>query len=249
MSRLLGLYPRAWRARYGDEFAELLAARPPSIRDRLDIVVGAIDARINPQVPVAGDRERLLGGDRAARSAAIVTGVLFTIWGVILATSMVPWESNLAPGASADLLTVAWVSGMVGSLLAPVALGIVIARCGRVLGGAGVTGAILTAVGLLMSALGMGVAALLALAAGVTLFSWRANGRILSAPNAMAFAAGSLLSVAAFLLFAASGGQDVRLVLPVVALGPSWVLFGFGLRAPRLEPIGSSSQARHLLGA
>jgi MFS family permease len=249
VSRLLGLYPQAWRARYGDEFAELLAARPPSLRDRLDIVVGAIDARINPQVPAAGDRERLLGGDRTARSVAIVTGVLLTIWGVIGATSMVPWESNLAPAASAELVNLASVSGMIGSLLAPVTFGIVIARYGRVLGGAGVAGAILTAVGLLMSALGMGMAALLALAAGATLFSWRANGRILSAPIAMAFAAGSLLSVAAFVLFAAGGGQDVRLLLPVVALGPSWVLFGFGLRAPRPEPNDASTRAPRLAGA
>ena len=42
---LLRLYPETWRSRYGAEFADLLAARPPSRRDRLDIVRGAIDAR------------------------------------------------------------------------------------------------------------------------------------------------------------------------------------------------------------
>jgi hypothetical protein len=48
--RLLSLYPRSWRERYGEEFAELLAERPPSLGDRLDIVRGAVDARLHPQV-------------------------------------------------------------------------------------------------------------------------------------------------------------------------------------------------------
>jgi hypothetical protein len=47
---LLSLYPSGWRERYGDEFAELLAARPPSLGDRVDIVRGAVDARLHPQV-------------------------------------------------------------------------------------------------------------------------------------------------------------------------------------------------------
>ena len=60
---LLRLYPSPWRARYGDEFKELLAARPPTVRDRVDIVRGAIDARINlrfesrpPRVVAVADR-------------------------------------------------------------------------------------------------------------------------------------------------------------------------------------------------
>jgi hypothetical protein len=47
---LLSLYPAGWRERYGEEFAELLAARPPSLGDRVDIVRGAVDARLHPQV-------------------------------------------------------------------------------------------------------------------------------------------------------------------------------------------------------
>ena len=51
MSRLVALYPREWRNRYEDEYLALLAERPPDPRDRLDIVRGAIDARLHPQVP------------------------------------------------------------------------------------------------------------------------------------------------------------------------------------------------------
>jgi hypothetical protein len=50
MTVLLSLYPKEWRTRYGEEFAELLAERPPSLRDRLDIVRGALDARVHPQI-------------------------------------------------------------------------------------------------------------------------------------------------------------------------------------------------------
>lgn len=50
MSGLIRLYPRDWRARYEDEFLSLLAERPPDARDRVDIIRGAIDARMRPQV-------------------------------------------------------------------------------------------------------------------------------------------------------------------------------------------------------
>ena len=54
MSRLIALYPAPWRARYEDEFLALLAERPPqSVGERLDIVRGAIDARLHPQLPGA----------------------------------------------------------------------------------------------------------------------------------------------------------------------------------------------------
>ena len=38
MSRIVRLYPAAWRERYEPEFVELLAARPPGLIDRLDII-------------------------------------------------------------------------------------------------------------------------------------------------------------------------------------------------------------------
>lgn len=249
MSRLLALYPAAWRARYGEEFAELLEMRPPNLRDRLDIVLGAVDARINPQVPGADDRERSVAGDRVARVVAILAGVLFTVWGVVGATSMVPWDSGLDPRGSPELLNLAWMAGSLGSLLTAVAFGIILVRYERVLGYAGAAGAVLTPAGLIMSALGMGMLGLLAIAIGVILFSWRANGRLLSTPVAFAFAAGSLFVVAGFLVFVAGGGQDVNVLLPMVGLGPSWIAFGLGLRQPRSMPDSSSSSTASLASA
>jgi ribosomal protein L37AE/L43A len=42
---LLRLYPRAWRGRYGVEFAALLAQRPLSPLEVVDVMRGALDAR------------------------------------------------------------------------------------------------------------------------------------------------------------------------------------------------------------
>lgn len=48
MTRLIALYPGPWRARYEDEFLALLSQKPPDPLDRIDIVRGAIDARLHP---------------------------------------------------------------------------------------------------------------------------------------------------------------------------------------------------------
>jgi hypothetical protein len=50
VSRLLRLYPRPWRERYEHEFRELLDERPASLADRVDIIRGALDARLHPQL-------------------------------------------------------------------------------------------------------------------------------------------------------------------------------------------------------
>jgi hypothetical protein len=50
MSRLVSLYPRVWRDRYEAEFLGLIAERPMTLFERFDIVRGALDARLHPQV-------------------------------------------------------------------------------------------------------------------------------------------------------------------------------------------------------
>ena len=46
---LLRLYPRSWRDRYGEEMAELLSTERWSPSLVIDLVAGAVDARVNPQ--------------------------------------------------------------------------------------------------------------------------------------------------------------------------------------------------------
>jgi len=48
---LAGLYPAAWRDRYGVEFQALLKDHPPSAMQLIDIVWGALDAHLFPQAP------------------------------------------------------------------------------------------------------------------------------------------------------------------------------------------------------
>jgi hypothetical protein len=48
--RLLRLYPRAWRERYGDEFLATVEQRSLHVADRIDIMSGAIDAWLSPDV-------------------------------------------------------------------------------------------------------------------------------------------------------------------------------------------------------
>lgn len=47
MSWLLRLYPRAWRERYGEEVEDLVRSQPRSFRLFVDLVAGAVDARMN----------------------------------------------------------------------------------------------------------------------------------------------------------------------------------------------------------
>ncbi|HEY8178642.1 MAG TPA: hypothetical protein VIH19_08625 [Candidatus Limnocylindria bacterium] len=48
---LAGLYPPAWRERYGAEFETLLEDHPPSGMQVIDIIWGALDAHLFPQAP------------------------------------------------------------------------------------------------------------------------------------------------------------------------------------------------------
>lgn len=57
MTWLIGLYPPAWRRRYGRELADLLATQPASLRTAIDLVAGAVDAWLNPQTSTAGRAE------------------------------------------------------------------------------------------------------------------------------------------------------------------------------------------------
>ncbi len=50
MKWMISLYPAWWRARYGDEFAEVLAKQRGNIGMFLDVLGGAVDAHLHPQL-------------------------------------------------------------------------------------------------------------------------------------------------------------------------------------------------------
>jgi hypothetical protein len=47
---LLRLYPRAWRTRYEEEFLMVLASRPFSFFEGIDVIRGALDAYLHPRL-------------------------------------------------------------------------------------------------------------------------------------------------------------------------------------------------------
>jgi hypothetical protein len=102
MSRLIGLYPGPWRARYEAELRDLLAARPPGLAGRLDLVAGALDAWLHPEliVPGAADR-RPSTRVRLAGLAAVAGGVL---WLAMMTTLVVA-----STGRDADFTVAGWV--------------------------------------------------------------------------------------------------------------------------------------------
>ena len=82
MSRLVRLYPKAWRDRYEEEFVTLLAERPPTVADLLDTVRGAVDAHLNPQgdvesSPLTHRIPGLLGLGAGAMWLVVVIGFVF----------------------------------------------------------------------------------------------------------------------------------------------------------------------------
>jgi hypothetical protein len=64
---LLKLYPPRWRRRYGAEVAELIAARRFSFGAAVDLIAGAIDAWLNPQLTAAGTADTKGDGSMIAR--------------------------------------------------------------------------------------------------------------------------------------------------------------------------------------
>ncbi len=100
-ARLLRLYPRSWRERYGDELAGVLGEQRLGIRGRLDVVRGAVDARLHPESPA-----------RLPILAAVTASGLATAHAIALAAQPVPTEW---PGYLDDALPL-----IAGSVLAAI---------------------------------------------------------------------------------------------------------------------------------
>ncbi|MEO5940329.1 MAG: hypothetical protein ABIZ72_05175 [Candidatus Limnocylindrales bacterium] len=122
MSGLLRLYPAAWRDRYETEVGDLLLAHPSTVGDRIDLLRGALDAWIHPQVRrrpdcVSDDRRRVPAG--AGPAAAILGGLLFVAGGLAFAST-----NAIGPSGDADhtLALLILVSGMLATSLGSVAM-------------------------------------------------------------------------------------------------------------------------------
>jgi hypothetical protein len=52
------MYPRAWRARYGEEMLALLEQHHPSMRTRINLLRGALDAQLHMRSPIVSGNGR-----------------------------------------------------------------------------------------------------------------------------------------------------------------------------------------------
>jgi hypothetical protein len=122
MSGLLKLYPAAWRERYEAEVRDLLIERPPGIADRLDLVRGALDARLHPQV-VGGSAPRQEAEPTVrpigAALLAVIGGLLLAGGGIVQAASQVESLTGYKPASGVMLV----IAGMLVTSLAAVARG------------------------------------------------------------------------------------------------------------------------------
>ena len=85
---LVRLYPADWRARYGDEFLDLLESRPPNLMSVIDVILGALDAHLDPQVAAGGGpflsrrvpmSTRLLGAAAVGSGMIVILGILLPV--------------------------------------------------------------------------------------------------------------------------------------------------------------------------
>ena len=116
MSRLISLYPAAWRARYEPELRAILEDRPPSFRDRVDLVRGALDARLHPQLMQPGTADLDMPPEGRAPGLAAVAGGLTWLGVSVLAGLAGSGRSDI------DFGSLVWISlflmtiGLIGPL-------------------------------------------------------------------------------------------------------------------------------------
>jgi hypothetical protein len=240
---LVRFYPREWRARYGLEFAELLSARPPTLRDRFDIIRGAVDARLQPQVFEAPPRREVAASDRVLANAAVLVGGLFSTWAGIIVVGTRGW-GNDAETAGSDLWGLAFGAGMLGTLIAiAVLLGLIYRHVGD-LRSTGTIGALVTAGGFvtITGDGSAGVPGILLILIGTFLMGpglARAVGR----PVTVLVVISTLFLASAMLGFVGSSGQDLLWLTMLAGYGPAWMLLGVRLRrGPRVlapVPVGA----------
>ena len=89
MSASLRLYPQAWRERYGDELVALLEERPASLLDHLDLIRGALDARLHPQVRGSGATP----GKESSVNQRILA-IMAAAGGVVWAAGLAAWLTS-----------------------------------------------------------------------------------------------------------------------------------------------------------
>jgi hypothetical protein len=127
-ARLLRWYPPSWRARYGEEFTELLIAefaeQPRSARRAVDLARGGLVARL-AWTGLAGHRPEPAEQVRAALATAACSTAAFLAFGIAMwAQLTIGWEWSSPPEAATRFGMVAMSAAVL--LLAVLALAAVL---------------------------------------------------------------------------------------------------------------------------
>jgi hypothetical protein len=213
----LRLYPHDWRERYEAEMLEVLRERPSDRHATIDLLRGALDARLHPRMPPA-----------IPVAGAVVAGIAWAIAGVVSVAQPAPpdWPGYLLetlPIALIGAVAAMWVvlaagrrSGLQPPRGADIALGL--ALVGHV------TWIIALAVAVMGGPYGAATGAAQSLAAigtlAVGLVRWRADDQLLAAGLLIAGTTMLIPSPAAWLLaagawFGVAVVGAVRTPLPV----------------------------------
>ncbi len=227
MRRLVALYPRAWRDRYAAEFDDLLADRPATLRDQVDIARGAIDAWIHPQV--VGHRVDAAkagpGGRRTFGSATLIVG-----GGLLILAGVGMYSARVDPDLHYKLVDVPILVLILGMVL--VAVAAIVRSIGMARGSGPATAA---SVVMLVGALGIALPWPLPLA-GLFAFMGAAIafGLILAIGDRQPV--GVLVAIASLLMIGINTEDERALLTIPVAL--AWILVGVADLRParRLGP-------------
>lgn len=230
MTRLIALYPRAWRRRYEIEFRALMAERPPGLGDRIDIVRGALDARLNPQIPGAPRESRR--PSRPARLTAVLSalgGLGWTAWIGLILRDFRGWGSSMPENAG---LIIALSAVCLLALTAATAtIALTFGSSMRPLGG---LGGALASCGFALSAVGGGLAMVLGFA-GVAILAWSMAGRVIPGWLAAGWIGTTGLAFSAFVAFVAGNGRDVGLIALGAPFGIAWLLVAVAVAGAPVE--------------
>jgi hypothetical protein len=226
------MYPASWRERYGEELEMLLAARPPSPRDVVDLAMGALDARLDPQLPGDEPRSAMPWTQRLPGLLAVAGGVLW-----------IAGQSMVAMGTSADaygwaailLMVLSVLGGYLQAYARPIllAVGAVILCAALVVvlpwGPNGVPA--LAAMGIV----GGGLLALAAIRAGMT-----ARARILLV--AVGIVAPIALAIPILMGVASFSGHPLLALAFLVPFGAAWIAVGLRLMVRGSQTLGETAR-------
>jgi hypothetical protein len=221
MTSLLRLYPRSWRERYEAEFLVLMETRPPSVGDRVDIVRGAVDARLHPQVPGA-DGSPVDARRRVPVAAVLATlsGAAWLAWVGVGLSEFRGWDGPM-PGNAAAIALLGAIAGLL-LIGAHVAVAMAAGDRLRPIGGLAVSVAAVLFLGAVAGAGSLGTFALIASAVVAVSLGRGTIPRWLAG----AWAGSAIVTGGVMVAFVAGGGQDVRILMFMAVYGLAWLAIG-----------------------